>query len=109
MKVLLDGSLPDELAERLSGFNMLTARRMGLEDKGPATIMREARDMKFDAILTASRDYRFPMGSEGWTFGIVVLEISPATLEGYEAQIDRIRDGVLRCKAGETVRVEWPR
>jgi hypothetical protein len=109
VKVLVDASLPGELAERLVGFNALTASRMGLDGKGSATVMRECRDMKFDAILTSSREYRFPMGSEGWTFGIVLLAIDPPTLEEYVGQIDRIRDAVLRVKPGEVVRVEWPR
>lgn len=109
MKVLLLDESLEFLAERLSGFNVLTARRMGLDGKGMAHVMRECRDMKFDAIVTTDRSVRFPAGSEGWTFGFVVLDISPADEATYLENLDRIRTAVLGAKGGQTSTVRWPR
>ncbi|QYK54068.1 MAG: hypothetical protein KF824_04030 [Fimbriimonadaceae bacterium] len=109
MKVLFVQPELEFLKERLSGFNGLTARGMGLDGKGPSTIMRESRDMKFDVVVTTDRSLRFPMGSEGWTFGILFLEISPLDEATLTEQLDRIRSGILGARAGEVSTVRWPR
>jgi hypothetical protein len=109
VKVLLVDEALEFMAERMSGYNVLTSRKMGLGEKGSATVMREARDMKFDAIVTANREFRFPAGSQGWTFGIVLLEISPADEETYLGQLDRIKSAVLGAKPGVVSSVRWPR
>lgn len=109
VKVLLADEAHEFLAERMSGFNVLTSRKMGLSEKGVATVMRECRDMKFDVIVTANREFRFPAGSQGWSFGIVLLEISPADEETILGQLDRIKSGVLGAKPGVVSSVRWPR
>ncbi|MFM9874207.1 MAG: hypothetical protein ACKVQS_12170 [Fimbriimonadaceae bacterium] len=109
MKVLLADEGLEFLAERMSGFNVLTSRKMGLSEKGVSTVMREARDMKFDAVVTANREFRFAAGTQGWTFGIVLLEISPADEESYLGQLDRIKSGVLGANPGVISSVRWPR
>lgn len=109
MKVLLVDPSLEALKDRLSGFNALTALRMGLDGKGQGHIMREARDMKFDVVVTADRSMKFPAGSTGWTFGILHLDILPATEEGYLESVDRIRNGILGAKPGEISTVRWPR
>lgn len=109
MKVLLVQPELECLKERLSGFNALTAKRMGLDGKGSAHIMRESRDMAFEVIVTTDRSFKFPMGSDGWTFAILFLEISPLDDETLLSLLDRIRSGILGARPGEVSTIRWPR
>lgn len=109
MKVLLDETIPEELAERMSGFNVLVARRMGMVGKSQGAVLREVEDSAFDVVVTADRRMKFPGSNPYPRFGIVVLDILPATEEGYLEQMDRIRSAILGAKPGVVSTVRWPR
>lgn len=107
--MLLDETIPEELAERLSGFNVLVARRLGLAGKSQTAVLREVEDSAFDVVVTADRGMRIPGSNAHPRFGIVVLDIDPATEEGYLEQLDRIRSAILGAKPGVVSTVRWPR
>lgn len=89
MRVLLDGHLPVEFAERLTGHEVSTVRARGWTGMKNGELLAEAASAGFDVFLTNDRGIELQQNLTGLSLAVVILD----------APSNKIRDLVNRVPA----------
>ena len=104
MKLLLDESLPKDLADHLVGHSVTTVPHQGWASKKNGELLRLA-SAEFDVFLTADQNLEFQQDLRGFDIGVVVLVARSNRIEDLVLLVPRLLETLPSVKAGRAVRV----
>ena len=108
MRVLLDESVPRQLAPLLIGHSVTTVPGEGWAGISDGELLRRAAS-RFDALITGDQSLRHQQSLAGLDLGIVVLVAADNRVETIVALRDPILDVLARLGPGEVIGVRAPR
>jgi predicted nuclease of predicted toxin-antitoxin system len=104
MKVLLDESLPRELAGLLPRHAVTTVQQQGWRSKSNGELLRLA-EREFEVFVTADQNLEYQQSVARFRIGVVVLVASRNRIESYLPMVEEIATAVESVKPGIVVRV----
>lgn len=105
MRILLDESLPRQLAHQLQGHEVRTVvqqKWIGLKN---GELLQRARDAGFEVFLTADQNLEFQQNLVQSGLGIVVVKAARSRLEDLRPLIPSILQAVSSVRPGAVMRV----
>jgi hypothetical protein len=105
MRVLLDESLPRQLARELVGHTVRTVPQEGWAGLQNGALLRSAVDAKFDAFVTADQNLQYQQNLSGSGLGVVVLAARTNRLPDLLPLVPELLSVLGRIQAGEVIRV----
>lgn len=106
MRVLIDESLPVEIAGELPGFDVVTVHAQGWLHLRNGVLIREAVRSGFSVLLTADSKLRYQQNVAKIGIAVVVLIHVRNRIEDLRPLIPRIVDALTRIKSGEVVEID---
>ncbi len=104
MRILLDESLPRELARELTGHSVRTVVQMGWSGVKNGELLRLAAS-DFDVLLTADQNLEHQQNLRRVDVGIVVLVAVNNRIETLRPLVSTVLAQVVTIRPGELVRV----
>ncbi len=97
MLVLIDESLPKQLASALPGHNARTVVQMGWSGIGNGELLRRAAAAGFEVLLTADRNLEFQQNIAHMGLGVIVVRVAatkPDLVLPLGPDIERVLDRI---------------
>ncbi len=105
MRVLIDESLPVELAEELSDFDVATVHGQGWLRLRNGVLLRAAVSAGFTIILTADTDLRYQQNLPKIGIGAVVVANVRSRIEDLRPLVPKIIAALNVVRVGEAIEV----
>jgi len=105
VRVLLDESVPRQLAARLVGHHVSTVPREGWSGLKNAELLNRVSE-SFDALVTGDRNLQSQQNYTSLNFGIIVLVAPDNRVETIVALADRVLVALSEVQPGRLVQVE---
>lgn len=105
MRVLLDESLPRQLAREFVGHDVRTVPQEGWAGVQNGLLLRKAATAGFDAFITADQNLEYQQNLRDAGLGVIVLAARTNRLPDLLPLVPDILRVLLRLRAGEVVRV----
>ena len=102
MRLLLDESLPRQLAARLSDHEVSTVHREGWAGTKNGELLRRAND-RFDVLITGDRNLQHQQNRIGIQLGIIVVAARDNRVATITAMAPAILAALTRVRSGEVV------
>ena len=106
MRVLIDESLPVELAGELPGFDVVTVHAQGWLHLRNGVLLRAAVRSGFFVLLTADSKLRYQQNVAKIGIAVVVVVHVRNRIEDLRPLIPRIVDALATIKSGEVVEID---
>lgn len=103
--MLIDESLPIELATELIGYEVSTVHKQGWLRLKNGVLLRAAVREGFDVLLTADSDLRYPQNLPKLGIAAVVITHVRNRIEELRPLLPRIKDALSIIKPGEVVEI----
>ena len=105
MRILLDDSLPAELAQTLRNFDVSTVWSERWNRLGNSTLLRVAADARYKVFITS--DASIPFQQDVTRFGIaVIVVIAPTSrFDDVRPFVPLIVEAILRIKPGNVISI----
>ncbi len=109
MRVLLDESLPRQLAPELVGHETSTVAQQRWQGLKNGRLLARAEADGFDALVTADQNIEYQQNLEGVGVGIIVLAALTNRIEDLLPLVPALLEALSTVRAGEvlTVRASW--
>ena len=104
MRVLLDESIPRQLAPALPGHSVTTVQKEGWAGLKNSELLSKAAG-RFDAFSTGDRNLEFQQQYADLEIGIVVLVALDNRVETILAMADSVLAALVALRPGQLVRV----
>ena len=104
MRVLLDESVPRQLALRLEGHEVLTVPRAGWSGLRNGELLRRAAG-RFDALVTGDQSLEYQQSIGALQLAIIVVAAPNNRVETFLALAERILDAIAAARPGTVTRV----
>ena len=104
MRVLLDESVPRQLASLLTGHAVSTVQREGWSGVSNGDLLARTTG-HFDALVTGDLGLEFQQDLSGLEFGIIVLAAPNNRVETITALAPQVLDALANLVPGAVVRV----
>lgn len=105
MRVLLDESLPRELARELSGHEVSTVREQQWSGWRNGDLLRAALGAGFDVLLTADRNLEYQQNIPAFALSVVVLRAASNRLDDLSPLVPRILETLAAVQPGQVTHV----
>ena len=105
MRVLIDESLPVELADELSGFDAITVHDQGWLRLRNGVLLRAAVSAGFGIILTADSNLRYQQNLGRIGIAAVVVIHVRNRIEDLRPLIPRIVEAIAAVQPGDVIEV----
>ena len=105
MRVLIDESLPVELAEELPGHDVVTVHKQGWLRLKNGVLLRAAVSAGFAVILTADGNLRYQQNLPKIGIGAIVVARVRNRIEDLRPLIPEILDALARVQPGEVIEI----
>lgn len=105
LRVLIDESLPVELADELSGFDAVTVHKQGWLRLKNGVLLRAAVSAGFTTILTADGNLQFQQNLRKIGIGAVIVTGVRNRIEELRPLIPRIIVALDATEAGQVVEI----
>lgn len=105
MRVLIDESLPVELAEELVGHDAVTVHRQGWLRLRNGVLLRAAVGAGFGAVLTADSNLQYQQNLRKIGIGAIVVTHVRNRIEDLRPLIPEIVDALGRIRPGEVIEI----
>lgn len=105
MKVLLDESLPRQLARELIPHEVWTVVQMGWSGVLNGALLAKAAEQGFKVFLTADRNLQYQQHLPDIGVGIVVLRAYNNRIETLQPLVPAALDAIMHVQPGVVVRV----
>ena len=105
MLVLLDESLPRQLARELDGFEVKTVAQMGWAGVKNGKLLNLALESKFSIFLTADQNLQYQQNISASGIAVIVIKVFSTRIENILPLVPQIRREIIRIKSGQLVRV----
>lgn len=104
MRVLLDESVPRQLAARLEGHEVVTVPRAGWAGLRNGELLRRAAD-EFDVFVTGDQHLEHQQNLSGLSLAIVVVVAPNNRVDTIVALAGRILEAIASARPGTATRV----
>jgi hypothetical protein len=105
VRVLIDESLPRQLAKALAGHEARTVVQMGWSGSSNGELLRRAEAAGFDALITADRNLEYQQNIVRFGLGVVVLLVPKTDREEVLLLAPDIRQALDRITPGRVLHV----
>lgn len=105
MRVLIDESLPVELADELPGYDVVTVHKQGWLRLRNGVLLRAAVNAGFSVILTADGDLRYQQNLPKIGIAAVVLRRVRNRIEDLRPLIPAILDALASIQTGQVAEI----
>ena len=105
MRVLLDESLPRQLARHLGDHEVITVHTQGWNGKTNGELLRLAEREGFDVVVTADQGIEFQQNLSNAGVGIVVVRATSNRMEHLLPLVGQIVEAIKGVSKGSVVRV----
>jgi len=103
--VLIDESLPVELAEELPGHEVVTVHKQGWLRLKNGVLLRAAVRAGFTVIVTADADLRYQQNLPKLGIGAIVVTRVRNRIEDLRPLIPQILDAIVTIQPGQVVEI----
>jgi predicted nuclease of predicted toxin-antitoxin system len=104
MRILLDESLPRQLASELSGHNTQTVQRRGWSGLKNGVLLRIASS-EFDVLLTGDKNLEFQQNPASLPIAVIVFLAVNNRIETLRPLIPDVLEALKTIRPGELVHV----
>jgi hypothetical protein len=108
VRILVDESLPLELAEELKVEEARTVAELGWSGLANGALLRRAVTAGFEVLLTADQNLPFQQNIAGYSIGIIVLKARSNRIQDLRPLIPAIRQGLGILTPGQILRLTNP-
>ena len=105
MRILLDESLPVELASELRLPDVATVAQVGLRGLKNGDLLRRAEAAGFEILITADQSMEFQQDSAGYALGYIVLRARSNRMEHLRALIPAVHQSLPLLGPGQVMRL----
>ncbi len=105
MRVLIDESLPVELADELPGHDVVTVHKQGWLRLKNGVLLRAAISAGFGVILTVDGKLRYQQNLPRIGIGAVVVTRVRNRIEDLRPLIPDILDAIVKIRPGEAIEI----
>lgn len=105
MRILIDESLPLELADELSGHDFATVRKQGWLGLRNGVLLRAAVDAGFSVVVTADGDLPYQQNLKRIGIAAVVVAGVRNRIEDLRPLIPKIVAAIATVQTGEAVEI----
>ena len=104
MRVLLDESVPRQLAAHLPNHDVRTVPRLGWSGVKNGELLSRTSG-SYDVLVTGDQSIEFQQNLEAMTFGLVVVAAPNNRVETFIALAPRIAQAIENVQPGQIIRV----
>ena len=105
MQILLDESLPRQLARELNVHNVRTVRQQGWTSLKNGELLKRAAASGFDVFVTADQNLEFQQNLMHAEIGVVVIAARTNRLEDLVPLVPKLLAAIPSVVSGQIVRV----
>ena len=105
MQILLDESLPRQLARELRGHIVRTVRQQGWTSLKNGELLKRARTNGFDVLVTADQNLEFQQNLAHAEIGVIVLSAPTNRIEDLLPLVSDLGDALDTIQPGQVLRV----
>lgn len=106
MLVLLDESLPVQLALEFAEFEVRTVRQQDWTGLSNGELLRKADSEGFRVFVTADQNLQYQQNLSRSGLGVVVVAARSNRMQDLKPLVSRIREAVATVKSGEVKRID---
>jgi predicted nuclease of predicted toxin-antitoxin system len=106
MRVLLDESLPIQLADELGRFTTRTVRQQGWNSLKNGELLRRASGERFDVFVTADQNLEYQQNIARADIGVVVIAARTNRIEDLIPLVPKIISAIASSKRGHVLHVQ---
>ena len=101
MRVLLDESLPRQLASELSEFEVDTVHNQKWTGLSNGELLRKAEANGFDVFLTADQNLQYQQNLSKTRIGVVVISARSNRIQDIQPLVPEIKASIKEVKSGQ--------
>ena len=105
MLVLLDESLPRQLALEFSEFECRTVRQQKWTGFSNGELLRKAESEGFNVFVTADQNLQYQQNLSNSNLGIIVVAARSNRINDLKPLVPKIKESIKTVKQGQTMRV----
>ena len=105
MRILLDESLPTDLAAELSLPLLKTVAQLGLKGFTNGDLLRRAEAIGMDVLITADQNLEFQQHIPGYSLGLIVLRARSNRMEHLRRLVPAIHQALSLIGPGQIIRL----
>jgi hypothetical protein len=105
VRILIDESLPVELADELNLPGLKTVSQVGLKGLKNGALLRRAEALGFTVFLTADQNLEFQQAIPGRALSVIVLRARSNRMEHLRPLIPAIIQGLSLVAPGQILRL----
>ena len=105
MRVLLDESLPVQLADELFGHSVRTVRQQGWNSLKNGELLRRARGEGFEVFVTADQNIEFQQNIVRADIGVVIIAARTNRIEDLLSLVPKILFAITSSTRGQVSHV----
>lgn len=108
MRILVDESLPQELASELEIEGTRTVAELGWSGLKNGDLLRRADSAGFNVFLTADQNLPYQQNITGYSLALIVLKVRRNRIQDLRPLIPGIRQGLGILAPGQILRLANP-
>jgi hypothetical protein len=108
VRILIDESLPQELAAELGVEETHTVAELGWSGLANGALIRRAIAAGFHVLLTADQNLPFQQNIAGYEIGVIVLKARRSRIQDLRPLIPGIRQGLGILVPGQVLHLASP-
>lgn len=105
MRILVDESLPVELADELNLPSLKTVSQIGLKGLKNGALLQRAEALGFTVFLTADQNLEFQQDLSGHVLSVIVLRARSNRMEHLRPLIPAVIQGLTLIGPGQILRL----
>jgi hypothetical protein len=105
VRILLDESLPRQLAHELAGHTVSTVSQKKWTGMKNGELLKQAKNEGFDVFVTADQNLQYQQNLARSGLGVIVVKAARNRMEDLQPLIPSILQAVSSVQPGEVVRV----
>lgn len=106
MRVLLDESLPRQLADELTFADVRSVARQGWQGLTNGELLRRAEIAGFEALLTADQNLQYQQNVAAYGLAVVVIKVRKNRMEELLPLVPAIRQALEIVRPGQVLRLK---
>lgn len=103
--VLIDESLPVQLAREFSEFEVRTVRQQQWTGLSNGELLRKAESEGFTIFVTADQNLQYQQNLSKSELGVVVIAAPSNRMQDLKPLVSKMKDAIGTVKPGETKRI----
>lgn len=106
MRVLLDESLPRQLAREITGHDVRTVVQQAWAGLSNGELLRQASAAGFDVFITGDQNLQYQQNLTQITVGIIVVAARSNRIEDLLPLVPKLMDAISIVHPGEVIQID---